>query len=147
MIKSCKEEFDRLMETSPIIPDKIINKFTKTFKKNDNYLLIKKPEICDSLESIELAVYRPDQTAIRKTNYKELINDVLMNINQVSAEEALNMKYTIIDTFITNFKKEMSRRPTKQEIMHNVESDDLQITESIIDSYLAKHTNIVEDMV
>ena len=53
MIKSCKEEFDRLMETSPIIPDKIINKFTKTFKKNDNYLLIKKPEICDELISTE----------------------------------------------------------------------------------------------
>ena len=35
---------------------------------------LKKPEICDSLESIELAVYKPDQTEIRNTNYKELIN-------------------------------------------------------------------------
>ena len=30
--------------------------------------------------------------------------------------------------------------------MHNVESGDLQINESIIDSYLAKHTNVVDDV-
>ena len=30
--------------------------------------------------------------------------------------------------------------------MHNVESKDLQINESIIDSYLTKHINLVDDV-
>ena len=152
-LKSCTEEFDRLMETSPTIQKNVIDLFNKTFNhktidegKKQMFQQLKKPEICDSLESIELAVYKPDQTEIRNTNYKELINNVLMNVNQVSAEDALNMKYTVIDKFIENFKQEMSRRPTKQEIMHNVESEDLQINESIIDSYLVKHTNVVDDV-
>jgi hypothetical protein len=32
MLKLCKEEFDRLMETSPVIPDKIITLFKESFK-------------------------------------------------------------------------------------------------------------------
>ncbi len=152
-LKSCTEEFDRLMETSPTIQKNVIDLFNKTFNhknieasKKKLFEQLKKPEICDSLESIELVLYKPDQTEIRQTNYKELVNDVVMNVKQVSAEDALAMKYTIIDKFIENFKQEMTRRPTKQEILHNVESDDLEINETIIDSYLAKHTNVVDEI-
>jgi len=53
MLKLCKEEFDRLMETSPVIPDKIITLFKESFKKSDNYLKIIKPEICDVLVSTD----------------------------------------------------------------------------------------------
>jgi len=58
MIKICKEEFDRLMETSPNIPDKIIKSFKTEFKYIDNNTelpKIIKPEICDSLVSTELS--------------------------------------------------------------------------------------------
>jgi hypothetical protein len=150
-LKSCTEEFDRLMETSPTIQKNVIDLFNKTFNhknieesKKKLFEQLKKPEICDALESIELVLYKPDQTEIRQTNYKELVNDVLMNINQVSDEDALQMKYTIITKFIENFKQEMSRRPTKQEIMHNVESGELHIDETTIDSYLTKNSNQIE---
>ena len=151
-LKSCTEEFDRLMETSPTIQKNVIDLFNKTFnhknideKKKKMFEQLKKPEICDSLESIELVLYKPDQSEIRQTNYKELVSDVLMNINQVSEEEALQMKYTIITNFIDNFNQEMSRKPTKQEIMHNVESGELHIDETTIDSYLSKKTDIIEN--
>jgi hypothetical protein len=58
MIKICKEEFDRLMETSPNIPDKIIKSFKTEFKHIDNNTelpKIIKPEICDALVSTELS--------------------------------------------------------------------------------------------
>ena len=58
MIKISKEEFDRLMETSPTIPDKIIQKFKIEFKHLDDIddiPKIIKPEICDSLVSTELS--------------------------------------------------------------------------------------------
>jgi len=34
MLKMSKEEFDRLMETSPVIPDKIIHKFKSSFQNS-----------------------------------------------------------------------------------------------------------------
>tara|TARA_X000001036_G_C20681438_1_gene806037 strand:- start:2103 stop:2993 length:891 start_codon:yes stop_codon:yes gene_type:complete len=152
-LKSCTEEFDRLMETSPTIDKEVINLFAATFNhknldenKKQMFEQLKKPEICDTLESIELVVYKPDESEVRKTDYKQLVNDVVLNINQVTEEDALTMKYEIIEQFIENFKKEMTRRPTKQEIMHNVGSDELNITETIIDSYLSSKSNIVESI-
>ena len=152
-LKSCTEEFDRLMETSPTIDKEVINLFASTFNhknldenKKQMFEQLKKPEICDTLESIELDVYKPDESEVRKTDYKQLVNDVVLNINQVTEEDALAMKYEIIEQFIENFKKEMTRRPTKQEIMHNVGSDELNITETIVDSYLSSKSNIVESI-
>jgi hypothetical protein len=68
LIKTCKEEFDRLTETSPDIDDAIANEFielhtgNKTYccglRKNtvnktdlDNFMKMKKPDICGSLQS------------------------------------------------------------------------------------------------
>lgn len=68
LIKTCKEEFDRLLETSPDIDDDMIDEFIKEhtgkkktccglFKKTldqkdiDNFLKMKKPDICGSLQS------------------------------------------------------------------------------------------------
>lgn len=50
-LKMCKEEFDRLMETSPVIPDEIIKCFNEAFKNAEKYGDIIKPELCDSLIS------------------------------------------------------------------------------------------------
>ena len=56
MLKLCKEEYDRLIETSPIIKENIILEFKKTFHytdetKNEEFEKLKKPEICDELIS------------------------------------------------------------------------------------------------
>jgi hypothetical protein len=50
MIKVSKEEFDRLMETSPTIPEQIVKSFKYEFKASDAFKLIAKPEICDELK-------------------------------------------------------------------------------------------------
>ena len=54
-LKACTEEFDRLMETSPVIEKQIIQLFNDTFngdhldeKKKKMFESLKKPEICDS---------------------------------------------------------------------------------------------------
>lgn len=58
-LKMCKEEYDRLMETSPVIPEPIIEAFNKTFdpstKKGALIKDIVKPEICDVLVPTDLA--------------------------------------------------------------------------------------------
>ena len=44
LIAMAKEEYDRLLELSPMIPKKVVQEFNKTFLKNNK---ISKPEICD----------------------------------------------------------------------------------------------------
>lgn len=58
-IKHNRDEFDRLMETSPSIPQNVISQFMSTFAhskdpvKNKQYAVLKKPDICDIIISAE----------------------------------------------------------------------------------------------
>jgi hypothetical protein len=56
-IKLCRQEFDRLMETSPMIPENITKEFNTKFKGKDeesirNFKRLKKPDICDTITSV-----------------------------------------------------------------------------------------------
>lgn len=53
MLKMSKEEFDRLIETSPNIPENVVSKFKTQFEHSPNFKDIKKPEICDELVSTQ----------------------------------------------------------------------------------------------
>lgn len=58
-IKLCRQEFNRLMEMTPLIDEKTIKQFIKTFagetgtQQRREYELLKKPDICDELVSID----------------------------------------------------------------------------------------------
>ncbi len=57
-LKLCRHEYDRLMETSPIIPDKIVEEFNKKFQGKEgtsrrrHFDKIKKPDICNTIISV-----------------------------------------------------------------------------------------------
>ena len=56
-IKHCRDEFDRLMETSPSISDKIVEEFKENFKGKDEkaqkrFEQLRKPDICDTIVSV-----------------------------------------------------------------------------------------------
>jgi len=121
MIKLCKEEFDRLMETSPIIPDKVVNQFTSTFKKMENYNIIKKPEICDELISTEKSrnPWATDENVSKK-----------LNLTKLKQTKDKNM---VID-FKKSFYSINYRQPLDSEILDNLkEKIDINILSSIID--------------
>lgn len=147
-LKSCTEEFDRLMETSPTIEKKVIILFNETFNgkqidtsKKQLFDQLKKPEICDSLESVALALYQEDETEKRQMNFKQLVNDVVEHAGEVSDEQAVQMKNRLIENFVSNFNTEMFRNPTKQEIMHNLSNEAIYLDEDIIDNYIEKNMN------
>ena len=121
MIKLCKEEFDRLMETSPIIPDKVVNQFTSTFKKMENYNIIKKPEICDELISTEKSrnPWATDENVSKK-----------LNLTKLKQTKDKNM---VID-FKKSFYSINYREPLDSEILDNLKDKiDINILNSIID--------------
>ncbi len=129
LIKHSKEEFDRLIETSPTVSDKIIKLFIKTFsggslKLNEQgtpidlnpkqiaFSKLNKPEICDSIETITKSVYKPRIDDNINSKQLENITKVLM--------EHKNKK--IVEDFISKFESENTREPTTEEIINNLDS-------------------------
>ena len=95
MIKMCKEEFDRLMETSPNIPDKIIISFKTEFRyidKNTEMPKIIKPEICDSLISTELS---RNPWSSDENKHKKAIQ--MVSKEKQNMEQILSFKRTFYD--------------------------------------------------
>jgi hypothetical protein len=118
MIKLCKEEFDRLMETSPVIPDKIVESFKNHFKNSDNYVKIVKPEICDVLVSTD--TFRNNWFNEENTNKKR--QELLMIQSNKD-----NMKHKMNEynhNAVTEFKKVFynlnNREPMDSEIIDNL---------------------------
>ena len=143
------------METSPVIDKKVIILFKETFDNKDiseskrkMFEQLKKPEICDSLESVQLSIYKEDDTKKKENKFKNLINEVIININDTNNDSNLNMKFTIIREFIDNFKTDMLRNPTVHEIKNNLENSEIGITEQLINDYLEEyplHNEIVSN--
>lgn len=51
MLKYSRGEYDRLVETSPFIPRKVVDMFNYKFKKNIDFI---KPEICDKIHGTQV---------------------------------------------------------------------------------------------
>jgi len=133
MIKICKEEFDRLMETSPNIPDKIIKSFKTEFKHIDNNSelpKIIKPEICDALVSTELSrnPWSSDENKHKKAI--QMISKEKQNI-----ESVLTFKRTFYD--INN------RDALESEIIDNLKDKiDMTLLVKTIDQIKKNEDNI-----
>lgn len=144
-LKNCTEEFDRLMETSPIIQKNTIALFKNTFsgtkmtcEQKVSFKNLKKPEICDVLESVQSSLYVPDTTHELKTNYKKLLNDLILNQQLTESntiENIENKKKDIVKNFIVLFETEMMRQPTLNELYSNLISEELQIDKEYLTQY------------
>ena len=91
-IKHCRSEFDRLMETSPDIIEKVIKEFKKKFAGTDGsdkrkrYEQLKKPDICDTIISAN---------ETRHKLYLEIDNDV-STMNDDLTDSAMQQKNKLI---------------------------------------------------
>ena len=131
LIKSSKEEFDRLIETSPTIPQKIINDFKQTFSggkvkdpKNMTpqqraYELIKKPAICDNLQSTSLSVFKEDTT--KKFIGKLITKNTQEMLNRADQDREDTQTRDKINIIIDDFKREYKRRPSIEEVNDNLD--------------------------
>jgi hypothetical protein len=129
LLKHSKEEFDRLIETSPTLSDKVIKLFIETFSggtiktnelgepidltpKQIIFTELNKPEICGTIETTMKTVYKPkfdDNNSTRDfANLTRLMNE--------------KKKRKQIEDFINNFELEKKREPTTEEIVNNLES-------------------------
>jgi len=133
MIKMCKEEFDRLMETSPVIPDKIVKTFQISFKESVNFDKIVKPEICDVLISTDM--YR--NPWYNSENQDKIIQDTLKNkmALDIKQKNFSEMNNTTVRDFKTVFYNLNNRDPLDTEIIDNLKDKiELTILTKIIDT-------------
>ena len=143
MIKMSKEEFDRLMETSPNIPEKIIHEFKHNFNKHDGFDQIVKPEICDTL--IPTTNYRNpwfnDENREKAAN--ETIKNQLAKHNKQKKIAHQNTK--AIKDFIDSFVSLNNREPMESEIIDNLkEKMDIQIIKKILET--SRSLNVKNDV-
>jgi hypothetical protein len=134
MLKMSKEEFDRLMETSPNIPDKIIHVFKTSFKHSDAFDKIVKPEICDVLVSTD--------------NYRNpWFNDENREKNEIETIKNKNAKEKrtkLINTMNINLVKEFKRTFYN---LNNREPMDSEIIDNLKDKIeLSTLTKIVDEL-
>ena len=129
MLKMCKEEFDRLMETSPTINDTTIELFKQTFTSNKsgnllsdkkqqlyiNFAEINKPEICDELISTESFRYKAPEV-------DETVPKINPALNEAAKKKKINDAFeTEVRNFINTFKQVHKRSPTSNEIIDNLQ--------------------------
>jgi hypothetical protein len=112
-IDFCKEEFDRLMETSPTIPEEIINEFKKTFKDSETYQKIILPEIC--ADTFKNPWY--DESRIEKRN---LENSNLQQMKEIKLKKTVENNNQIVNDFIISFTNLNNREPIESEIYDNL---------------------------
>lgn len=121
MLKMSKEEFDRLMETSPVIPDKIIAEFKLSFGKSEDYTLISKPEICDVLISTEKFrnPWYTDENQAKKS--LELIQ--LTSQADVKKKMLDQKNYLVVQNFFKTFIDLHNREPMESEVLANLSEE------------------------
>ncbi len=118
MIKLCKEEFDRLMETSPVIPDKIVESFKSHFQNSDNYVKIVKPEICDVLVSTD--TFRNSWFNEENTN-KKTQGLLMIQSNKENMKQKMNeYNHSAVSEFKKVFYNLNNRPPMDSEIIDNL---------------------------
>lgn len=104
-LKSCRQEFDRLMETSPTIDDITVNEFKYKFNNKPGFDKLKKPDICDTIISAEET----------RNRWFEELNLIDTDID-VAGAAAVKER----DNFILMQQKILAER--EQELIHIAES-------------------------
>ena len=124
-IKSKKEEYDRLMETSPQIDTDVVTLFKKNLtagvnkddvlRKLNNFNTLAKPELFNEIASIKDAVYKPTEQNDIETGD----NSILEKLEAERTSYA--SKFNVVKEFIDKFNAKYTRNPSKEEIMSNIQ--------------------------
>ena len=122
------------METSPNIPEKIVDQFKINFNEHDSFDKIVKPEICDIL--IPTNDYRNpwfnDENRAKAMN--ENMRSHLEKQNKVKKTNDTNHK--IVKDFIELFIKLNGREPMESEVSDNLKDKmDINIVQKIFEEY------------
>jgi hypothetical protein len=121
-LKICRQEFDRLMETSPSIPVNIVADFKNTFKgaegsnQREIYNNLKKPDILDIIVSSDIN---------RHHWYKDVINEAqqihnIEKVRQYSCDNTEDMYFNFKHLIGVNNTSARRRSPEMSNLGNNI---------------------------
>lgn len=117
LIAMAKEEYDRLLELSPMIPKKVVQEFNRTFLKNNK---ISKPEICDIIVPTTVFNMTKDERKDMITLFNPPIITPIIEEDEeeiiLPPEEPTKVVNPMVDKFKLSFYKIHGRYPTDEEI-------------------------------
>ena len=131
LLKWAKEEFDRLTETSPIVPQNIIKEFLSSFKKKEDFHLISKPDVCDELVSIEKFMHKVPERDIESNPHVSINIEhelKLKNTEHIEIPKKVT-NYDLIQQFNNDFYKLYERYPIETELINkfsDIEPDEIE---------------------
>lgn len=111
LIKISKDEYNRLVEISPQIPDKVVSEFNSKFKKKKD---LTKPEITNVINETDVFDISDLE---RKVMVEELNNDVIGKNNTMIKKYV--EKTNRLEKFRKSFYTLNNRYPTREEIKQN----------------------------
>ena len=118
------------------IPQDISYNINSLSEQQNAFKMVKKPEICNVLESVRNSVYKPVQSN------KLVSNESFNNIRDVVKRKlAMDNKDKKITDFTSKFIDQYGRHPTEDEIIENLENEQENITKAVISSWVIKHQN------
>ena len=103
-------------------------------EKQKAFALLKKPEICDNLESTSLCVYKETNNKI-KSGSAAILSGIVNGLDT-------RKRNIIIEDIITTFQSERSRLPTAQEVMSEMDN---KVGIETIEAILKTHENNNDD--
>jgi hypothetical protein len=136
MLKYSRGEYDRLVETSPFIPRKVVDMFNYKFKKNIDFI---KPEICDKIHGtqvfnisdrerneLRIMLEGGSPTAQNEMIYLEdppqerTLADIEAEFERNNREMREKHGELIgeIEDYVNTYLKMNGRKPTQEEIKH-----------------------------
>jgi len=114
MLKLCKEEYDRLIEISPLVPKNIIKTFNNKFMDDNN---IAKPEICDIITPTNIYNISKEERLEMAKLYNPPKLEPITETNEENSEQAVVPEIDpMIEKFRQTFFQLNNRNPTEDEI-------------------------------
>ena len=121
-----KNEFNRLIEISPFIPNKVLKEFNSKFKNSEDLI---KPEIGNNINPMNM--FEMDEE-----NRQQMINE--LNKGLIVKNKEIVQKKVDKDNKMNKFRNSFfllnNREPTQEEIKKNMKYTDIHNYESSEDS-------------
>ena len=113
MIKISKEEYDRLVEISPMVPNDVIENFNRTFKRNHDVI---RPDLCGELHTTTIYEISEEE---RKLLYEPPKEERKITEKQKTSKKIVNAR---VEQFRNTFFQLNKRYPTEEEIKNKFET-------------------------
>ena len=121
VVKLSKEEYDRLIEISPLVPKDILAEFNSKFGKRNDFT---KPEVCTT--DFGTKIYTMEKTE-RETMVEELHEDLIQKEEKIKNNVlSLEKDREYAETRIKELEEELNAKNGENK-MHRTTSEDIQL--------------------